>query len=53
MRLAERVSGEQLDELFRVWLFTAGRPALEGAAAAAQATATRSSSGVELERLRR
>ena len=54
MRLAERVSGEQLDELFRVWLFTAGRPALEGAAAAARSTAAaRSSSGVELERLRR
>ncbi|MEV0676551.1 M1 family metallopeptidase [Actinosynnema sp. NPDC050436] len=25
--LAERVSGEQLDELFRTWLFTKGKPA--------------------------
>ncbi|MEV0125217.1 M1 family metallopeptidase [Streptomyces sp. NPDC050703] len=28
VRLAERVSGEQLDELFRTWLFTRGKPAL-------------------------
>jgi aminopeptidase N len=41
IRLAERISGEQLDELFRVWLFTGSKPALEGAAAA------------ELERMRR
>jgi aminopeptidase N len=32
--LAERISGEQLDELFRVWLFTGSKPVLEGAAAA-------------------
>ena len=25
--LAERVSGQQLDELFETWLFTAGKPA--------------------------
>jgi aminopeptidase N len=34
--LAERVSGEQLDGLFRTWLFTAGKPAL----AAVTATGT-------------
>jgi aminopeptidase N len=33
--LAERVSGQQLDELFDTWLFTAGRPALPGVTAAA------------------
>jgi aminopeptidase N len=38
IRLAERVSGEQLDELFRVWLFTGSKPALEAAAAAAART---------------
>jgi len=33
--LAERISGEQLDELFKVWLFTPEKPAeLEAAAAA-------------------
>jgi aminopeptidase N len=36
--LAERVSGEQLDGLFRTWLFTAGKPALD-AVAATNATA--------------
>jgi aminopeptidase N len=39
--LAERISGEQLDELFDTWLFTPGKPAL-GPAAAAGATATAS-----------
>ena len=34
--LAERVSGEQLDNLFEAWLFTAGKPAV----AAATATGT-------------
>jgi aminopeptidase N len=38
IRLAERVSGEQLDELFRVWLFTGSKPALEAAAGAAART---------------
>ena len=54
MRLAERVSGEQLDELFRVWLFTGSKPVLEeAAAAAAPSTAVRSPAGAELERMRR
>jgi aminopeptidase N len=37
--LAERISGQQLDELFETWLFTAGKPALSPAAAAAASTA--------------
>jgi aminopeptidase N len=37
--LAERISGQQLDELFNTWLFTAGRPALSPAAAATAVTA--------------
>jgi aminopeptidase N len=59
IRLAERISGEQLDDLFRVWLFTGSKPALETAAAAATAAAApRSAAGaVEAargaERLRR
>ncbi|MEU7301639.1 M1 family metallopeptidase [Streptomyces sp. NPDC007206] len=28
VRLAERVSGQQLDDLFHTWLFTTGKPAL-------------------------
>ena len=28
IRLAEQISGEQLDDLFETWLFTAGKPAL-------------------------
>ncbi|MGW2963511.1 M1 family metallopeptidase [Streptomyces sp. NPDC001220] len=28
IRLAEKVSGQQLDDLFRTWLFTPGKPAL-------------------------
>jgi aminopeptidase N len=28
VRLAERVSGQHLDDLFRTWLFTTGKPAL-------------------------
>ncbi len=31
--LAEKISGQQLDELFQTWLFTPGRPELPGAAA--------------------
>ena len=31
--LAERISGEQLDQLFDTWLFTAGRPVLDAAMA--------------------
>jgi hypothetical protein len=34
--LAERISGEQLDELFEVWLFTPEKPAVLEAAAAAR-----------------
>jgi aminopeptidase N len=37
--LAERISGQQLDELFDTWLFTAGKPALSPAAAATAAAA--------------
>lgn len=32
-RLAERVSGQQLDQLFQTWLFTPEKPVLAGAAA--------------------
>jgi aminopeptidase N len=39
IRLAERISGEQLDDLFQVWLFTGSKPVLEEAAAAEAATA--------------
>ena len=59
IRLAERISGEQLDDLFQVWLFTGSKPVLEAAAAeAATAAAPRSAAGaVEAargaERLRR
>ncbi|MFF4708365.1 M1 family metallopeptidase [Streptomyces sp. NPDC001288] len=28
IRLAEKISGQQLDDLFRTWLFTPGKPAL-------------------------
>jgi hypothetical protein len=50
IRLAERISGEQLDDLFEVWLFTGSKPVLEGAATA-QATAA-AGSGSALERAR-
>jgi hypothetical protein len=32
VRLAERISGEQLDDLFEAWLFTSGKPEPEAAA---------------------
>ncbi len=51
IRLAERISGEQLDDLFEVWLFTGSKPVLE-AAAAAQATAAAPSVGA-METMRR
>jgi aminopeptidase N len=35
--LAERVSGQQLDDLFTPWLFTPGKPSLTGLAAGATA----------------
>ncbi|GAA2098844.1 M1 family metallopeptidase [Actinomadura alba] len=38
--LAEKVSGKQLDELFKTWLFTSGRPAARPAAHAARLTAS-------------
>jgi hypothetical protein len=38
--LAERISGEQLDDLFDVWLFTPGKPAAAAAAPAALASRT-------------
>jgi aminopeptidase N len=44
--LAERISGEQLDNLFDVWLFTAGKPtsaAATGTTALAPRTARRAS----------
>ena len=42
--LAERISGEQLDDLFDVWLFTAGKPA-SAAATAPTALASRTATG--------
>jgi aminopeptidase N len=51
IRLAERISGEQLDDLFRVWLFTGGKPVLEPAAAAT-ATAASPSAAAALEQAR-
>jgi aminopeptidase N len=62
IRLAERISGRQLDDLFQTWLFTGSKPELDAAAAAASAkaaTAAGSASGTartqlrEAERLRR
>jgi hypothetical protein len=37
--LAERISGQQLDELFETWLFTPGKPELPGAMAARSSAA--------------
>ena len=45
IRLAERISGQQLDELFDTWLFTPGRPELPGAAAARSGATTLSAVG--------
>jgi aminopeptidase N len=60
IRLAERISGQQLDDLFDVWLFTGSKPVLEGAAAAQATAAARSGAAAgtlararEAERLRR
>jgi hypothetical protein len=39
IRLAEDISGQQLDSLFHTWLFTAERPDLPGAALARTASA--------------
>src|SRR5918993_3686369 len=49
IRLAERVSGEQLDDLFRVWLFTGSKPVLEAAAA----TQAKTAPSVGMETMRR
>jgi aminopeptidase N len=38
VELAEHISGKRLDELFRVWLFTFGRPAVGPAAPTARLT---------------
>jgi aminopeptidase N len=38
--LAERISGQQLDELFDAWLFTAGKPTFGVATATAATAAT-------------
>ena len=38
IRLAERISGEQLDDLFQTWLYTPGRPELPGAASSTRRT---------------
>ncbi len=38
--LAERISGQQLDELFQTWLFTPQKPALVSAVAARAASVT-------------
>ena len=38
---AEKVSGEQLDDLFQAWVFSPTRPAVEGAAAAERRAAAR------------
>jgi aminopeptidase N len=45
--LAERISGQQLDDLFQTWLFTAGKPALDavGATQAAARVAATASGG--------
>ena len=43
--------GRQLDDLFRVWLFTGGKPVLEGAMAA-KATAASPSAAAMLQRSR-
>ncbi|GLI02562.1 M1 family metallopeptidase [Phytohabitans aurantiacus] len=40
VRLAERVSGEQLDDLFQAWLFTDTKPPHPGAATATLAAST-------------
>ena len=48
IRLAERISGQQLDDLFDVWLFTGSKPVLEGGLAGDTAAA---GSGPALEQV--
>jgi hypothetical protein len=54
--LAERISGQQLDDLFDTWLFTPGRPVVASAAARAGAAATAttpSGAAAQVKRTRR
>ncbi len=53
--LAERISGRQLDGLFRTWLYTAGKPATgpNGTAAALRATTAKPRSYDQIERTHR
>jgi aminopeptidase N len=44
--LAERISGQQLDKLFDVWLFTPGRPALDDTFSSAARTGKTSATDV-------
>jgi aminopeptidase N len=44
IRLAERISGQQLDDLFETWLFTDSRPEVPVSAAAARAAAASAAS---------
>jgi hypothetical protein len=56
IRLAERISGQQLDDLFDAWLFTPGKPAAPESAAgpsARRATAMPASAQASLELARR
>jgi len=50
IRLAEQISGEQLDDLFQAWLFTGSKPALEAAAAARASAASPPAPSMELMR---
>jgi aminopeptidase N len=54
--LAERVSGQQLDDLFDAWLFTPSKPELQDAVAAAQTTGSTADApfmGKRLEQMQR
>jgi aminopeptidase N len=50
IRMAERISGEQLDDFFETWLFTPEQPSVAGAAASLRAAP--SGAALELQRLR-
>ena len=43
--LAERISGQQLDELFDAWLFTAGKPAIAAASVSGLSSSSTASHG--------
>ena len=49
--LAERISGQDLDDLFETWLFTPGRPELQTATATEAATTAARGSGDRTARL--